>query len=982
MNSTVACEESLAREYQRLFHETPILGGSNAPPIMFQEISGGRIGSVMTEVDPGRFLQLIFFVDGLDGFGANGGLSGANSDPGALSSAVTGLLRQAAAEVKNRTGFRDGIALVVGCGYGRGLYFAVEEAPPEHWRLESVAAHDLVTLSWLSEFDRLSLWRLLDSREAIGREGVKLVNVNGLLNLVAWSRQLGGHIVPHSQLPDSFGDHAAERLLMIPQNALRGLRHEVIQAWDPRRMLDSAGRWVMVRKLHHSPFEEDNATPLYGSVEDLHNARLRGAYVTAERPWWIEITAPEDTPRSAVFEHWMMLCTWLARAAPVLNEAYTALPAGPISFQVKFAEIVGSTFGTVIPKSADELRSLSHVTAEAGRAEIVIDIACGFDDGLMQPENVAERTLVEALVDGAARVGGELGDARKRHDLVRRICPNSHARWMHRFEARSFRDLIQPEISGKPVLIDLLDQAAARIGLGWRVRSRDDGPEILGVLECTSYLNDVIRIVLDDFCAALRRLNRRSFVRAALYNHEVASYDRDVWNRSTQANLGLHDDQEAAVRIIQEHQSRLNACFIASRILVEAAICECPLDGGGPVGRLDLSRAMSQALLAHHLGGWSDAVYWGAMEPRVRITPLGDVHMNQSFLDRVYEPFGRAGAEAQVRYAVDSYAKLYSALKMQPRVADVFEPRFLDAWQAEFGASLDGVLAFVEALEDIGQNPPRAVFDLQRSFLIETLAAKAGISAASAGLTLDRLALVPRAEWRGVTSDFKDKDWFPWRFRRRLSVLRRPLIQIDSTNDPIVLCAPGVLREGVPAMVMWFHGGEIPSSQARSREMCQWIGHANNVQRAEFNSITAARMRDLGWQVDQGVRLTKIVGRRLERDYGDIDVLAWRAASGRVLAMECKDLQFHKTIGEVAEQLADFRGEIGSDGKPDHLRRHLNRLEVLAAHHAAVSKALNLASPIQIEGHVVFRNPVPMKFAWDHLSSRVRLSLFDELDRL
>jgi len=164
--------------------------------------------------------------------------------------------------------------------------------------------------------------------------------------------------------------------------------------------------------------------------------------------------------------------------------------------------------------------------------------------------------------------------------------------------------------------------------------------------------------------------------------------------------------------------------------------------------------------------------------------------------------------------------------------------------------------------------------------------------------------------------------------------------------------------------------------------MCKWIGHANNVQRVEFNSIVADRMRELGWQVNHEVKLTKILGRALDRDYGDIDVLAWCPDSGRVLAIECKDLQFHKSIGEVAEQLADFRGEMRSDGKPDHLKRHLDRVELLAAHRTTVSRALRIASDVQVEGHLVFKNPVPMRFAWDHMASRIRLSFYDELGQL
>ena len=133
---------------------------------------------------------------------------------------------------------------------------------PKNWRLESIAAHDLVTLTWLSDFDALSLWRLLDSGDAIQAEGPKFLNVNGLLNLVAWSRKLGGHLVPHGELPDGFADSHAKNLIVVPQNSIRDLRHNVATEWAPMRVLDTIGRWVKVRKLGRAEFEEDNSAPL------------------------------------------------------------------------------------------------------------------------------------------------------------------------------------------------------------------------------------------------------------------------------------------------------------------------------------------------------------------------------------------------------------------------------------------------------------------------------------------------------------------------------------------------------------------------------------------------------------------------------------------------------------------------------------------------------------------------------------------------
>jgi hypothetical protein len=117
-------------------------------------------------------------------------------------------------------------------------------------------------------------------------------------------------------------------------------------------------------------------------------------------------------------------------------------------------------------------------------------------------------------------------------------------------------------------------------------------------------------------------------------------------------------------------------------------------------------------------------------------------------------------------------------------------------------------------------------------------------------------------------------------------------------------------------------------------------------------------------------------------DYGDIDVLAWKPESDRVLLVECKDVQHRKTEGEIAEQLSDFRGELDENGKPDLLLRHLRRIDLVKEHRPEMMMYLKLSGPPVLEGHLIFKNPVPMKFAWDRMKGRIQLHLFGEMHKL
>ena len=98
-----------------------------------------------------------------------------------------------------------------------------------------------------------------------------------------------------------------------------------------------------------------------------------------------------------------------------------------------------------------------------------------------------------------------------------------------------------------------------------------------------------------------------------------------------------------------------------------------------------------------------------------------------------------------------------------------------------------------------------------------------------------------------------------------------------------------------------------------------------------------------------------------------------------MVVVECKDVLFRKTPGEVAEQLTDFMGEVKPNGKRDELRKHLDRLDILHGESEALKKFCKLDASPGIEGLLVFRNPVPMQWAWERLKEKTAISTLDTI---
>ncbi len=260
----------LALEYGDLFSNVPLLGGKVGAPIEFRRTSKGLSSGVLISIEPGRYLQCVFSVDTLEGFEATG-LAGHNPDPTCLEEDFHHWIDAAYEQVSKSPDFRDGITLFVGCGIGRGVAYDFDRKERNNWRVQFISAADLYTLSWVPEFKPISLWRFMEAQEKLKSMGVSLQNVNGLLNMVAWGRELEGHLVPHSELPDRLSDGSTSIMIMARQNALRDLRYEVDQCWDPHCELTPDGHWVRVRREADSQFKEDRSIPVY--VTDQYTDR-------------------------------------------------------------------------------------------------------------------------------------------------------------------------------------------------------------------------------------------------------------------------------------------------------------------------------------------------------------------------------------------------------------------------------------------------------------------------------------------------------------------------------------------------------------------------------------------------------------------------------------------------------------------------------------------------------------------------------------
>jgi hypothetical protein len=710
--------------------------------------------------------------------------------------------------------------------------------------------------------------------------------------------------------------------------------------------------------------------------------RLFGVVETGTHSWWVILdqNLPQGLADMA-FRLWEAIFNWMTRGAFVIERHFDRLPEAAISIHVRLEDL--ANWEELRPQAFTGSGEAPHATYSDNEG-VTLTLPSGCLVHFFKPTNIGERLCLEAIIEAMHRRIHDLDSSPSTKELVDEIVRDDGARFFHLLRANSFRDRLSATTRPpKPTFLAEEDDAWCRLGLAWLVREpTTTGDEVIGEKACVDFLNSLVDAVWARLRPQLEGFDRLALARRALENVEAIAFDERHWRTTARALLALHNDRDDVVRAAHERAGARNAASLASRVLVEMAVCTCAVNKAvTKPSQADFDNLLANVMLLANLGQYSDAIWQGYAPAEIRIAACGRFDLRTDFHDTVLLPRARDILGGQFAAAAREYNRYFEEVGESRPAADVFEDEFLKAFQAEFGTSVETVVGFVAALQNHALKKARYVLELEEKGL-RAIAVAENVDAASVDAILGSFTLPEREHWdEREPKGFRAKDWYPWRYRRRLSLVSRPIVKVTSDVGTIYMISPGLLETGVRYVVLRSAEGALPEDYFRMRMMRAWIGEANNRRGHAFNEAVAERLQASGFWARCEVKSSEIAAGTLNEDLGDIDVLAWQEATGQVLAVECKDLHEARTASEVAEQLGRFRGGYDAKGRPDELRKHLRRADWLSQNLALLSRFLGLSpNRIRTEPYLVFSDRTPLKYVSDLPLPNNNIITIDEIE--
>jgi hypothetical protein len=283
---------------------------------------------------------------------------------------------------------------------------------------------------------------------------------------------------------------------------------------------------------------------------------------------------------------------------------------------------------------------------------------------------------------------------------------------------------------------------------------------------------------------------------------------------------------------------------------------------------------------------------------------------------------------------------------------------FADAFRCEYGFTPSRLIDAVAELLDLAKEADQLVPASTRGAIAARLQERRGFTEAECHAFFGVFALEPRERWDVEPPGFQARDWTPWRFRRRLSLIARPVVTFGSGPDAPVLYGMHQVAASLSYLLENIRSASLPTEFFVSTEMREYRGRVADMLGHAFTMEVELELRRLGWQTSREVEMRSLGA---PKDFGDVDVVAWDPADERILLIECKRLQPARAIGEIVERLNEFRGE-----SLDRLGRHLRRVEWVRQHLAAVRKKLGIPrTATEAVPLLVTNAEVPMQFKKD-----------------
>lgn len=840
---------------------------------------------------------------------------------------------------------------------GDDYLFAWPKASTDHLSL-TLSYSDLDAISYADNANILTLWKFAKTY-ARTSDLFRIEAFGGTLDAyVAYEENDGSFLDPNKANPIGGS-------LFIPVGYSNDFLREIQAKRDEHAAIifhkSQVGYVKVIRYKQYAPIyiEKESLVQERGKV-------FRLVIETYKMPIWITNYADQENNSFSKF-----VCEgvafWLHKLKEYLRPIFEALHF--IQFEIEV--IVDKNTSTGIEKTQIVVDAISiEIKIEAPRIQLYVPAE--FMQLVRRSDNYADKLLMEAVLNGIIEYvkeakGTYLLTEGTVEGMIEEVLQPSGAK-MFLFSDASLnvrldeRNLPPLRYIHESDVSYTLDNLVSYLPKDYQIPEKINGrPE----------KQKLCRIVV---AALIKRIQEKieSFKGEMLLEWLIKMNEKYVQVREFReitipAKIACFSDFESEVKELLHKGSGQIRAGQATRTLIEFVAANPPSGTKWP-NFDDVEELLALIDQVISWGSEGDSIWKELSDAEMGLLPSGRIGTEESLHRKTLSSFAFAKTTSEVFQYQENWEKNYAgtATKKSSSTLEKLHKELNQALTVEFGISLDKLSTIVWIMVGEGFKNSKACTIIEEKDFYELIHEKAeDISDNEIKTCLDLLSLLNRKDIGNFQPDFPKEDIYPWRQKRALSYLNRPIAKLKNKEGTFFYYGYRHLVAYLDNLHYLLYEGKFPNPV--STELKAWLGSISSGKGNPFRERvrewfeTETKFEVISFEVD----ISPTGHLKAERSYGDIDLMVIDHENNIIYAIECKNITGGKTIYEMWSEISAYLGKEAGDDDAKIIK-HKNRNEWLQKNKEALKKFVPDPSSYTITSFVLCADEIPLTYLKMH----------------
>lgn len=554
---------------------------------------------------------------------------------------------------------------------------------------------------------------------------------------------------------------------------------------------------------------------------------------------------------------------------------------------------------------------------------------------LFYNKNEFDRCLVKALIALYSGLGGENLSEEFINSEVERIAPYGYKKLMMFQSSLTNPYILQFPLPEK-VKVSSYFNGKDLDELGNQIKNKIfNNNAIYGLLN-TDQRSELFKLAKEFYLGKLNNLIQKyekQYLLSTLLNlNENQLFASEIENLHFLTSIECYFSIHEKIEKEKESSNITQSTALTTRFLIEY-VHSTNITGKQTIENLELEEILSIAYQYISWGQASDEVrckvydhqYTYLKSERIGVTDGKDSGMMNYSHHKIEEDF------------IDRYSKANQIDEKTLAILDQteFEKAFKDEFELEYEI-FNGVCAYlIEKSHDQNKN----IFTIN-----ELLDSKNEFSEKDITKTLNILTLRQRSNWDTIPEEYEAHEIYPWRFKRRLSCLMKPILELNQLDQLCFLIYPNTLYKSIEYILYNLKNAMFSNDIFKSKAMRSYCGEVARILGENFEKEVANWLDNIKSEtivIHRAVEIGPNHRFKNQENLGDIDILLINLSRKEIVIIELKAIGGAKTPVEISSEIVKHF-QNNNPKKRTSLEKHMARFNWAVQNSSSIIKEFNL----------------------------------------